>query len=139
MRLKDRTAIVTGGGTGIGLAVAGAFVAEGARVAIASRDTSRLTAVAADLDPEGERVMALHVDVTDRTTVARGVEAVVGRWGPIQILVNNAGTSGITAVSDPDDRQDVLEECDVAKRLERVVEEVAGVVLVLSRGKNPKV
>ena len=43
------------------------------------------------------------------------------------------------AVSDPDDRQVVLEEVDVAKRLERVFEEVAGVVLVLSRGKNPKV
>jgi len=43
------------------------------------------------------------------------------------------------AVSDPDDRQAVLEEVDVAKRLERVIEEVAGVVLVLSRGKNPKV
>jgi Lon protease-like protein len=43
------------------------------------------------------------------------------------------------AVSDPDDRQEVLEELDVAKRLERVIEEVAGVVLVLSRGKNPKV
>jgi len=43
------------------------------------------------------------------------------------------------AVSDPDDRQGVLEEFDVAKRLDRVIEEVAGVVLVLSRGKNPKV
>lgn len=43
------------------------------------------------------------------------------------------------AVSDPDDRQVVLEEVDVGKRLERVFEEVAGVVLVLSRGKNPKV
>ena len=43
------------------------------------------------------------------------------------------------AVSDPDDRQVVLEEVDVAKRLERVFEEVAGVVLVLSRGKSPKV
>jgi Lon protease-like protein len=43
------------------------------------------------------------------------------------------------AVSDPDDRQEVLEELEVAKRLERVIEEVAGVVLVLSKGKGPKV
>jgi ketoreductase len=103
MRLENRTAIVTGGGTGIGLAIARALVAEGARVAIASRDTSRLTAVAADVDPVGERVMTLRMDVTDRTTVARGVETVVGRWGPIEILVNNSGTSGITVVSDPDE------------------------------------
>jgi NAD(P)-dependent dehydrogenase (short-subunit alcohol dehydrogenase family) len=103
MRLLDRTALVTGGGTGIGLATARALVAEGARVAIASRDASRLTAVARELDPPGERVMALQMDVTDRTAVARGAEAVAGRWGRIDILVNNAGLSGITAVTDPDE------------------------------------
>ncbi len=103
MRLMDRVALVTGGGTGIGLAIARALVAEGARVAIASRDTSRLAAVAADLDPPGQRVMALQMDVTDRTVVARGVEAVAERWRRIDILVNNAGLSGITAVSDSDE------------------------------------
>ncbi len=103
MRLRDRTALVTGGGTGIGLATAQALVSEGARVAIASRDMSRLTAVAAELDPPGERVMALAMDVTDRAQVARGIEAVIGQWGHIDILVNNAGVSGITAVSDPDE------------------------------------
>lgn len=103
MRLIDRTALLTGGGTGIGLAIARALMTEGARVAIASRDLSRLAAVAADLDPAGERVIAVQVDVTDRTTVARGVETVVGRWGQLDILVNNAGASGITAVADPDE------------------------------------
>jgi 3-hydroxybutyrate dehydrogenase len=103
MRLLDRTALVTGGGTGIGLATARALAAEGARVAIASRDASRLTAVAGELDPSGDRVMAIQMDVTDRTAVVRGVETVARRWGRIDILVNNAGLSGITAVSDPDE------------------------------------
>jgi hypothetical protein len=46
---------------------------------------------------------------------------------------------GAAVVSDPESRQKVLEELDVARRLEYVLEEVAGVVLVLSRGKNPRV
>ncbi len=103
MRLMDRTALVTGGGTGIGLAIVGALTAEGARVAIASRDDARSRTAAADLDRSGERVMSLRMDVTDRTAVERGVESVVKRWGSIDILVNNAGVSGITTLSDPDD------------------------------------
>jgi 3-hydroxybutyrate dehydrogenase len=103
MRLMDRTALVTGGGTGIGLAIAGALTAEGARVAIASRDHARCRAATTDLDRSGERVMSLRMDVTDRTTIEQGVESVAKRWGGIDILVNNAGVSGITALSDPDD------------------------------------
>jgi 3-hydroxybutyrate dehydrogenase len=103
MRLRDRTALVTGGGTGIGFAIARTLVTEGARVAIASREATRLATVAMELDSPGERVMPLQMDVTDRTSVARGVEAVAARWGRIDILVNNAGVSGITAVSDPDE------------------------------------
>ena len=103
MRLHDRTALVTGGGTGIGRAIAAAFVAEGARVAIASRDAARLERAARELDPSGERVTAVAMDVTDRVSVARGVESLAARWGAIDVLVNNAGVSGITALTDPDD------------------------------------
>lgn len=103
MRLRDRTALVTGGGTGIGRAIAAAFVAEGARVAIASRDAVRLERAARELNPSGERVTAVVMDVTDRASVARGVESLAARWGVIDILVNNAGVSGITVLTDPDD------------------------------------
>lgn len=103
MRLMDRTALVTGGGTGIGLAIAGALAAEGARVAIAARDDARCRAAAADLDRSGERVMSLRMDVTDHTAIERGVESVAKQWGRIDILVNNAGVSGITPLADPDD------------------------------------
>ena len=81
MRLRDRTALVTGGGTGIGRAIAAAFVAEGARVAISSRDAARLARAARELDPSGERVTAVAMDVTDRASVARGVESLAARWG----------------------------------------------------------
>jgi ketoreductase len=103
MRLADRTALVTGGGTGIGRAIAAAFVAEGARVAIASRDAARLEQAVRELDPSGKRVTVVAMDVTDRASVARGVESLAARWGAIDVLVNNAGVSGITAISDPDD------------------------------------
>jgi ketoreductase len=103
MRLVDRTALVTGGGTGIGLAIARAYVEEGARVAIASRDAARLQVEATKLDPSGARLMSVAMDVTERVSIARAVEAVVGRWGSIDVLVNNAGVSGITSLNDADD------------------------------------
>ncbi len=103
MRLADRTALVTGGGTGIGLAIARAYVEEGASVAIASRDAARLQAEATKLDPSGARLVAVAMDVTDRASIARAVEALVGRWGKVDVLVNNAGVSGITSLNDADD------------------------------------
>ncbi|MFZ5862664.1 MAG: SDR family NAD(P)-dependent oxidoreductase [Nitrospirota bacterium] len=103
MRLRDRTALVTGGGTGIGRAIARAYLEEGARVVIASRDGARLRAEATKLDPSGARVMPVALDVTDRASIARGVEAIVGRWGAIDVLVNNAGVAGITAIGDADE------------------------------------
>lgn len=103
MPLSNRTALVTGGGSGIGLAIARAMAADGARVAIASRDAARLGRAATEVDPSGERVVPIPMDVTDRASVARGVDAVITRWGSLHILVNNAGLSGITALSDPDE------------------------------------
>jgi ketoreductase len=103
MRLVDRTALVTGGGTGIGLAIARAYVEEGARVAIAARDAARLQAEATKVDPSGARMVPVAMDVTDRASIARAVEALVGRWGKIDVLVNNAGVSGITSLNDADD------------------------------------
>ncbi len=103
MRLVDRTALITGGGTGIGVAIACVYLAEGARVAIASRSSKRLHAAATALDPSGERVMPFEMDVTDRASVTRGIAAVVARWGMIDILVNNAGVAGITSLEDADE------------------------------------
>lgn len=82
------TALVTGGASGIGLAIARALVGRGVRVAIADNSVDWLADAVAEL---GDAAMAVPLDVTDRNgwTVAR--EAVERRFGPVDILVNNAG------------------------------------------------
>ena len=87
MRLADRTAIITGGARGIGRAIAEAYVGEGAHVAIADIDLEAAEAVAAEL---GEAAIAVELDVIRQQSIDDMVDAVVGRFGSIDILVNNA-------------------------------------------------
>ncbi len=103
MVLKDRVALVTGGGTGIGLAIALAFLREGARVAIGSRNPAHLQAGSGAVREAGHEVLAIQTDVTDPSSVHAVVDGVVSRYGRLDILVNNAGTSGRTPITDPDD------------------------------------
>ena len=103
MVLKDRVALVTGGGTGIGLAIALAFLREGARVTIGSRNPVHLKEGSEAARAAGHAVLALQLDVTDPASVRSAVDAVVSRDGRIDILVNNAGASGRTPLTDPDD------------------------------------
>lgn len=103
MVLKDRVALVTGGGTGIGLAIALAFLGEGARVAIGSRNPAHLKAGDAAAREAGHEVLAIQTDVTDPASVRAAVDGVVSRYGRLDILVNNAGISGRTPITDPDD------------------------------------
>ena len=83
-----RTAFVTGAASGIGLAIARALLAEGARVALADWDSSGLEAATADL---GDAAMAILLDVTDRDGWEHAKQLVEARFGPVSILVNNAG------------------------------------------------
>src|SRR5207245_10105698 len=103
MVLKDRVALVTGGGTGIGLAIALAFLREGARVTIGSRNPVHLKEGSEAARAAGHAVLTLQLDVTDPASVRSAVDAVVSRYGRIDILVNNAGASGRTPMTDPDD------------------------------------
>ena len=89
-RLAGKTILVTGGGSGIGLASARALLAEGAKVAIAGRDEAKLKK-AADSLHGGERVLARTADVADAEQVKTLVDHVRDRFGPVDILVNNAG------------------------------------------------
>jgi NAD(P)-dependent dehydrogenase (short-subunit alcohol dehydrogenase family) len=89
-RLAGKTALVTGGGSGIGLAVTRAFLAEGARVVIAGRDPDKLHRAADEL-AAGDRLLAHPCDVTDPDAVAALVTAVEDSLGGIDVLVNNAG------------------------------------------------
>jgi NADP-dependent 3-hydroxy acid dehydrogenase YdfG len=89
-KLKGKITLVTGGGSGIGLAVARAFLAEGAKVAIAGRGAARLREAAQALQG-GNRLLTHAADVSDPDQVSALAGIVTARLGPIDILVNNAG------------------------------------------------
>jgi NAD(P)-dependent dehydrogenase (short-subunit alcohol dehydrogenase family) len=91
---KSRVAFVTGGASGIGLAVARAFSERGAKVVIASRgDAAGLTACAA-LERDGADAFFVRVDVREETSVQRAVSLAVERFGQIDFAVNAAGIGG---------------------------------------------
>jgi ketoreductase len=105
MRLKDKVAIVTGGGTGIGAAVSTAFLKEGARVVIGSRRPDHYKRFAEELQKEGWPIVGWELDITDTQSVDLFVRKGVETFGPITILVNNAGISGQNPINqEGDDR-----------------------------------
>ncbi|MEV4380965.1 SDR family oxidoreductase [Streptosporangium sp. NPDC049644] len=89
-RLDGRTAVVTGGGSGIGRATVERFVAEGASVLLADL-AEAAAAVAAEIDPSGERVVFQRTDVGSAEQVEAAFAAAVDRFGRCDIAVNNAG------------------------------------------------
>lgn len=91
MRLEQKVALITGGGSGIGQAIAERFAREGARVVVADLVTDRAERVTADIRDAGGEALAVTADVTDAAAVARMVEAAEAAFGQIDILVNNAG------------------------------------------------
>lgn len=93
MRLAGKTALITGGNSGIGLATAKLFVAEGAKVTITGRDAGRLKAAAAEL---GESALAVEADVNDVAALERAVAQAAERFGELDILFANAGIPGST-------------------------------------------
>ncbi|MCP5198833.1 MAG: SDR family oxidoreductase [Gammaproteobacteria bacterium] len=110
-RLAGRTALITGGSRGIGLAVAEACAAEGAGLVLNARDATRLEAVAADLRRRFGVAVAVHAgDVTDRAAMAAMVEQAEAAGG-IDVLVNNAGIHRAAAFLDYDaqDFRDLFE------------------------------
>jgi 3-oxoacyl-[acyl-carrier protein] reductase len=88
MKLAGKTAIVTGGASGIGAGIARRFVAEGARVAIADRDFDAASALARELGPNA---IAVATDVADRDSVTALATTVASSFGALDVLVNNAG------------------------------------------------
>jgi ketoreductase len=103
--LQNSVALVTGGGTGIGKAIARALAEKGARVAIASRNPSNLEATTNEFRAAGLSALPLRVDVKKKDEIEAAVARVRESWGGIDILVNNAGVSGLNRMDDPDDRR----------------------------------
>src|SRR5262245_54079639 len=95
MRLANKTALITGGNSGIGLATAKLFVAEGARVAITGRNPKTLAAAAAELGPNA---LAIPADVTDVASLERAVSQTVAKFGKLDVVFANAGIGGASPV-----------------------------------------
>jgi NAD(P)-dependent dehydrogenase (short-subunit alcohol dehydrogenase family) len=95
MRLANKTALITGGNSGIGLATARLFLKEGARVAITGRDRAKLDAVAKDL---GGDVLAIAADATDVAATEAAVAQAVDKFGKLDIVFANAGIVATTPV-----------------------------------------
>jgi meso-butanediol dehydrogenase/(S,S)-butanediol dehydrogenase/diacetyl reductase len=89
--IAGRVALVTGGGRGIGRAIALALARRGADVAVSARSVPEIEAVAAEIAAMGRRTMFLPLDVSDREALARVPRRVGEELGPVDILVNNAG------------------------------------------------
>lgn len=88
--LDGRHALVTGGGRGIGAAIARALLAKGARVTITGRSTDALAATVAELSAFGE-IDGVPMDVASAESVKQAFSAAQARFGPVEVLVNNAG------------------------------------------------
>ncbi len=88
---KGKTIIITGGGSGIGRCTAHELVALGANVAILGRTAEKLAEVKAEIEEDGGQVLTQVCDIRDETMVIAAIEAVLGAYGRIDGLVNNAG------------------------------------------------
>jgi NAD(P)-dependent dehydrogenase (short-subunit alcohol dehydrogenase family) len=101
VQLSGKVAAITGGAQGIGLAIAEALIAEGMSVAIGDLDRPRADAAAAHL---GDRAIAVDLDVTSATSMRLFVDAAEHAFGPLDVLVNNAGIMLVGEFAKEEDR-----------------------------------
>jgi meso-butanediol dehydrogenase / (S,S)-butanediol dehydrogenase / diacetyl reductase len=97
-RLKGKTAVVTGGGTGMGRAIALALGREGAKVAVLGRRQEVLEGVAEELRQSGVEGRAVVCDVTDKKAISQAMAETEAAFGPVHILINNAGILSVSTV-----------------------------------------
>jgi NAD(P)-dependent dehydrogenase (short-subunit alcohol dehydrogenase family) len=97
VRLEDRVAVITGGGTGIGREIAQLFASEGATVVIASRKASNLEQVYKEIKSGGGKALAVPADITDDKQVQQLISRTLEEYGKIDILVNNSAASAVSS------------------------------------------
>ena len=95
MLLKNKVALVTGGGRGIGRAIVGRFAREGARVVIAQRDPVSGERTLQEVQEAGGEALFVPTDVSRRDQVERLIERITGHFGALHVLVNNAGLTRV--------------------------------------------
>lgn len=95
--LSNKTALVTGAGSGIGKETALLLAREGANVAVLSRTEDEVDAVAAEIEGQGGSAISIAADISDDADMARAVALVVERFGKLDIVVANAGINGVWA------------------------------------------
>jgi NAD(P)-dependent dehydrogenase (short-subunit alcohol dehydrogenase family) len=92
VQLKDKVAFVTGAASGLGAAISRRLVSAGAKVVLADLTQDKASALAKELDPQGERTLALRLDVSQEDAVGDAIKQCEQRFGALDILINNAGT-----------------------------------------------
>jgi NAD(P)-dependent dehydrogenase (short-subunit alcohol dehydrogenase family) len=92
--MKKERIVITGGGSGLGRALALEYARAGSRVAVLDRDTAGAEAVAGEIEKAGGQPLALSCDVTDEPAVVHARDAIERAWGGLDLLVNNAGIAG---------------------------------------------
>lgn len=100
MKLKNKTAVVTGAGSGIGKEIALLYAKEGANIAIADINIEQATETSEEIRKKGGKAMAITMDVTNESEVDTGMDAIKDHFGAIDILVSNAGIQIISPVQD---------------------------------------
>ena len=103
--LKGKTALVTGGGRGLGKAVALALAAEGVNVAITGRNENNLKSVVAEIESKGVKSSYSVFDVTDKKQVFASLKKLQNDFGKFDILINNAGIAAFGGILEMDDEQ----------------------------------
>ncbi len=97
MKLQDKVALVTGGGSGIGAAAAKLFAAEGAKVGVLGRTREELEEVVGEIRGSGGTAEAVQGDVSKYGDMERAVGELVARWGRLDVVFANAGVNGVWA------------------------------------------
>jgi NAD(P)-dependent dehydrogenase (short-subunit alcohol dehydrogenase family) len=108
---KDRIVLVTGGSSGLGRVIADGFAAAGAKIVIAARGAEAVQKAAADIQAAGSEVLGIQADITQQADVVRLFGEAIGRFGKLDVLVNNAGRSTRGKVLDttPDQFRELME------------------------------